>query len=127
MKPSECSPAQSHIQLSPRAALKIKMAVMRAGSLATTLFVAIAAASAADSLPMKEPRLTEEQGKAQLQEFARKWHTRAEWEARAKNIREGILREAHLTPLPTRCPLKPIIWGKQVRSGYTVENVAFES
>lgn len=83
--------------------------------------------SAAETLPMKEPRLTEEQGKEQLAAFAKTWHTRAEWEARAKNIREGILREAHLTPLPTRCPLKPIIWGKQVRSGYTVENVAFES
>jgi len=82
---------------------------------------------AADSLPMKEPRLTEEQGKEQLAGFAKTWHTRAEWEARAKNIREGILREAHLTPLPARCPLKPIIWGKQVLRGYTVENVAFES
>src|ERR1043165_2174900 len=82
---------------------------------------------AADTLPMKEPRLTEEQGKEQLAGFAKTWHTHAEWEARAKNIREGILREAHLTPLPARCPLKPIIWGKQVLHGYTVENVAFES
>lgn len=82
---------------------------------------------AADTLPLKEPRLTEEQGKAQLESFSKTWHTRAEWEARAKNIRECILREAHLTPLPTRSPLKPIIWGKQVRNGYTVENVAFES
>jgi dienelactone hydrolase len=83
--------------------------------------------SAADILPLKEPRLTEEQGKAQLEAFSKTWHTRAEWEARAKNIRECILREAHLTPLPARCPLKPITWGKQVRNGYTVENVAFES
>jgi uncharacterized protein len=83
--------------------------------------------SAADTLPKHEPRLTEEEGKAQLESFSKTWHTRAEWEARAKNIREGILREAHLTPLPTRSPLKPIIWGKQVRNGYTVENVAFES
>src|SRR5882672_8538610 len=82
---------------------------------------------AADTLPLKEPRLTEEQGKAQLEAFSKTWHTRAEWEARAKNIRECILREAHLTPLPARSPLKPIIWGKQVRNGYTVENVAFES
>lgn len=81
----------------------------------------------ADSLPMKEPRLTEEQGREQLEAFSKTWHTRAEWEARAKNIRECILREAHLTPLPARCSLKPIIWGKQVRNGYTVENVAFES
>lgn len=83
--------------------------------------------TAADSLPMKEPRLTEEQGRLQLESFAKTWHARAQWEARARNIREGILREAHLAPLPRRCPLKPIIWGKQVLRGYTVENVAFES
>jgi hypothetical protein len=81
----------------------------------------------AASLPMKEPRLTEEQGKEQLAEFAKTWHTKAEWEARAKNIRESILREANLTPLPSRCKLNPIIWGKQTRRGYTIENVAFES
>lgn len=81
----------------------------------------------ADPLPMKEPRQTEEQGRLQLEAFAKTWHTRAEWEARAKNIREGILREAHLSPLPARCPLKPIISGRQVLRRYTVENVAFES
>jgi dienelactone hydrolase len=116
MKHSKCLPVHS----STRQALKSTHWV-------AVLFIVTATASAADPLPMKEPRLTEEQGKAQLDEFAKTWHTRAEWEARAKIIREGILREAHLTPLPTRCPLKPIIWGKQVRSGYTVENVAFES
>ncbi len=78
-------------------------------------------------LPMKEPRLTEEQGREQLAGFAKTWHTRAEWEARAKNIRAGILRGANLTPLPARCELKPIIWGRQVCKGYTIENVAFES
>src|SRR5215470_9271367 len=69
--------------------------------------VLMAFAASGDTLPKKEPRLTEEQGKAQLEAFAKTWHTSAEWEARAKNIREGILREAHLIPLPTRCPLKP--------------------
>jgi len=79
------------------------------------------------TLPMKEPRLTEDQAREQLAGFAKTWPTRAEWEARAKNIREAILREANLTPLPSRCPLKPIIWGKRVCKGYTIENVAFES
>ena len=55
------------------------------------------------------------------------WHTREEWEQRARNIRTGILRGANLSPLPARCELKPIIWGKHQRKGYTVENVAFES
>ena len=93
-----------------------------AGMTVCALWVATAA-----TLPMKEPRQTEEQGREQLESFAKTWHTRAEWEARAKNIRESILREAHLSPLPTRSPLKPILWGKQSANGYTVENVAFES
>jgi len=78
-------------------------------------------------LPMKEPRLTEEQAREQLAAFAKTWHTRAEWEARARNIRECILREAQLTPLPSRCGLDPIVWGKHNCKGYTVENVAFQS
>ncbi|SPE58974.1 Acetyl xylan esterase [Verrucomicrobia bacterium] len=96
--------------------------------LASALALTVAKASllAAD-LPMKEPRLTEAQAREQLASFARTWHDRPLWEARAKNIRESILREVRLTPLPARCELKPIIWGKQVRRGYTVENVAFES
>src|SRR5437899_1602017 len=114
MKPSE----RLSFRSSTRTVLKSKYWV-------TMAFIATVAVGG--PLPMKEPRLTEEQGKAQLDQFSKTWHTRAEWETRAKNIREGILREAHLTPLPTRSPLKPIIWGKQVRSGYTVENVAFES
>jgi uncharacterized protein len=81
----------------------------------------------AADLPLKEPRLTEEQAREQLASFASTWHTRAEWEARARNIREGILRGANLVPLPARCDLKPIIWGRQMRRGYTIENVAFES
>src|SRR5438445_3425767 len=79
------------------------------------------------TLPMKEPRLTEDQGREQLASFGKTWHTRAQWEARAKHIRECVLREAHLTPLPERSELKPIVWGKQERRGYSVENVAFES
>ena len=80
----------------------------------------------AATLPLKEPRLTEAQGREQLAGFAKTWQTRAQWEARAQTIREAILREAGLDPLPSRCPLKPIIWGKQTRKGYTIENVAFE-
>lgn len=90
--------------------------------------VSISSAAAADvSLPLHEPRLTEEQAKAQLAGFAKTWHTRGEWEARAKNIRAGILREAHLSPLPARCDLNPVVTGRQVRNGYTVENVYFQS
>ena len=116
MKPSQCLALR--LSNSPAST---------SGCWVTAASVAMAITAVGGPLPMKEPRLTEEQGKAQLEEFSKTWHTRVEWETRAKNIREGILREAHLTPLPARCPLKPIIWGKQVRNGYTVENVAFES
>ncbi len=76
---------------------------------------------------MKEPRLTEDQGRIQLEGFRRTWHNRAEWEARAENIRRGILSGANLSPLPKRCPLNVRMWGRQEKKGYTVENVAFES
>src|SRR5579864_2904764 len=89
------------------------------------LLTAAAPLALAAALPMKEPRLTEDQAREQLASFAKTWHTRADWEARAKNIRECILREANLTPLPARCGLNPIIWGKHICKGYTVENVAF--
>ncbi|HEX3718241.1 MAG TPA: acetylxylan esterase [Verrucomicrobiae bacterium] len=81
----------------------------------------------AQTLPMKEPRLTEEQARQKLAEYAATWHTQEQWEKRAANIRAGILRGANLVPLPHRNDLKPIIWGKRAGKGYTVENVAFES
>ncbi len=91
------------------------------------LLIAAALGQPAATLPMKEPRLTEEQGRAKLASYAATWHNRAQWELRANNIRQGILRGANLWPLPARCDLKPILWGRQARKGYTVENVAFES
>lgn len=91
------------------------------------LLVATGNALFAQKLPMKEPRLTEEQAKEKLAEFASTWHTRDEWEKRKQNIRAGVLEGANLSPLPARCDLKPIIWGKRERKGYTIENVAFES
>ncbi|HWX22290.1 MAG TPA: acetylxylan esterase [Candidatus Binatia bacterium] len=100
---------------------------MKSKKLLFFLTLAAAPLALAATLPMKEPRLTEEQAREQLASFAKTWHTRAEWENRAKNIRESILREANLTPLPSRCDLNPIIWGKRTCKGYTVENVAFES
>lgn len=74
-----------------------------------------------------EPRLTEDEGRAQVAAFAGTYSTREEWEARARNIREGFLREARLSPLPARCDLRPIVRGRQNRRGYTVENFAIEA
>ncbi|HUU09783.1 MAG TPA: acetylxylan esterase [Phycisphaerae bacterium] len=74
-----------------------------------------------------EPRQTEDQGREQLAAFAKTYQTRQEWEARAAGIREGILREIRLAPLPKKCPLNPVIRDRKEQRGYTVENVAIEA
>ncbi|MHC4528981.1 MAG: alpha/beta hydrolase family protein [Planctomycetota bacterium] len=81
----------------------------------------------------KKPQLcqgnyhSEEAAKEQLAKFARSYSNRAEWKARAKRIREGILCGAELSPLPEKCALNPIIHSRRNYDGYTVQNVAFES
>lgn len=70
---------------------------------------------------------TEEKAKAQLAKFSATYSNLEEWQARAKNIRRGILRGLELLPPPPKCPLNPIIRNKREYPGYTVENVAFES
>jgi len=91
----------------------------------------------ASSLPgarrMDRPKLrqrdfwTEEQARQQLAAYAQTWKDQASWEKRAAAIREGILRGAELTPLPPKTDLKPIMRVKRLHTGYSVENVAFES
>jgi dienelactone hydrolase len=51
----------------------------------------------------------------------------SEWEDRATYIRQHILVTLGLNPLPKRTPLKPRIFGRVVRDGYSVEKVFFES
>ena len=57
----------------------------------------------------------------------RTYPTRAEWEARARFIREHILACTGLLPLPPKTPLKPRVFGRLEREGYAVEKVFFES
>ena len=81
----------------------------------------------------KKPQLcqghyhSEQAAKEQLARFTQTYSNLAEWKARAKRIREGILRGAELLPLPKKCPLNPIIHSRRKYRGYTVQNVAFES
>src|SRR5262252_7470632 len=49
--------------------------------------------------------------------------SRAEWQARAKDIREHVLVSCGLWPMPDRTPLDPHIFGKIEREGYSVEKV----
>ncbi|MFQ6035072.1 MAG: alpha/beta hydrolase fold domain-containing protein [Sedimentisphaerales bacterium] len=70
---------------------------------------------------------SEEAARKELARFAQSYSNLAEWKARAKRIRNGILRGAELLPLPAKCPLNPIIHSKRQYKGYTVENIAIES
>src|SRR5688572_32757482 len=49
--------------------------------------------------------------------------SKAEWESRARDIRERILVSCGLWPMPEKTPLKPVIFGKVVRGDYSVEKV----
>jgi len=88
---------------------------------------------AAENAETEKPQLcvgnyqTEAQAKEQLARFASTYSNRSEWQQRARQIREGILRGAELTPLPKKCPLNPIVHSRREYEGYSVENVAFES
>jgi hypothetical protein len=90
-------------------------------------------AGAEEKKSKSEPKLcqgnyhSEEAAKEQLAKFASGYSTKEQWKARAQRNREGILRGAGLDPMPKKCPLNPIIHSKRKYSGYTVENVAFES
>src|SRR6266852_8048646 len=50
-------------------------------------------------------------------------NSKAEWEARARDIREHILVSCGLWPLPERTPLQAQVFGRMEREGYSVEKV----
>ncbi len=52
---------------------------------------------------------------------------KAQWQERAREIREQILVSSGLWPLPEKTPLRPVIFGKIVRDGYSVEKVYFQT
>ena len=91
------------------------------------LWAALALPGGAAEARPKPPHQTEADAAAQLERFARTFQTKDEWLQRAARNRQGILTGANLVPLPARTPLNPIVRGRQVREGYSVENVAFES
>ncbi|WP_460909676.1 alpha/beta hydrolase family protein [Spirosoma areae] len=70
---------------------------------------------------------TEEQGAKALQMFAGTYHDRASWETRASLIRRGLREGMNLPSTPKFALLQPIRHSLRKLSGYTVENVAFES
>ncbi len=53
--------------------------------------------------------------------------SRAEWLARRAAVRQQVLVAVGLWPMPARAPLAPVVHGRIVRDGYTIEHVAFAS
>ncbi len=53
--------------------------------------------------------------------------TAAQWRERSRAIREQILVSSGLWPMPEKTPLRPVIFGKVERDGYSVEKVYFQS
>jgi hypothetical protein len=105
--------------------------------LAFIVFLAGGLALSSQSRPQAKPEpepilcqgdyLSETAARHQLADFARSFRTAGEWRARARRVREGILRGAGLLPPPRKCDLNPIIHSRREYKDYTVENVGFES
>ena len=53
--------------------------------------------------------------------------TREAWETRARALRRQILFAAGLDPMPDRTPLRPQIFGRVERQGYSIEKVLLET
>ena len=53
--------------------------------------------------------------------------SRNEWEQRARDVREQVLVSCGLWPMPEKTPLRPHIFDKVERDGYSVEKVYFQS
>lgn len=70
---------------------------------------------------------TPEEAQQQLKRFADSYSNLQEWEARAANIRENILKGAELFPLPAHSSQNKIYRNFRQHKNYSVVNVAFES
>ena len=53
--------------------------------------------------------------------------SKGEWEARRADLRRRIQVATGMWPMPAKTPLKPVVHGKVMREGFTVEKVYFES
>jgi len=62
-----------------------------------------------------------------LQKLLASYPNLAQWEERKKMLRENILRQIQLDPLPKKNPLNPIYSKTRRYKGYTVTNVALET
>ena len=49
------------------------------------------------------------------------------WEARKAQLRESILFNSGLLPMPAKTPLNPIVAGRLERDDYVIERIAIET
>ncbi|MGE4632795.1 MAG: hypothetical protein AAEJ47_07140, partial [Planctomycetota bacterium] len=73
------------------------------------------------------PFQSEEAGRKQLEDYATTFDNAQQWQKRAANIRQQILRGAGLDPMPARPPIEAIIHDKRLYDGYSVESIAIET
>ena len=67
------------------------------------------------------------EGHEHLQKLLASYTNLTQWEERKKMVRENILRQAQLEPLPQKNPLNPIFGKPRRYKGYTATNVALET
>jgi dienelactone hydrolase len=98
------------------------------------LFAFVSLLRAAPAAPATQPdavpddrRLTESHDVDHPVIFVPQFKDRAEWEKRAKQLREQVLVAEGLWPLPPKTPLNAVIHGKIDRDDYTIEKVFFAS
>jgi dienelactone hydrolase len=75
---------------------------------------------------LRDTRVSEEFVLRTPRTFSR-FTSRKAWTRRAAFVRDHILVSTGLWPIPDRTPLRPEIFGKIEREGYSVEKVCFES
>ena len=72
---------------------------------------------------------SESQAIEQLKRFTEAYSNRAEWEKKAKIIKEGIIKGAELDKIPEeyrKAPFNTVLSKKKIMDGYTVQNIAID-
>jgi dienelactone hydrolase len=81
-----------------------------------------------DSLLCMGHYWTEDEANVWMKKFEKQWDDRASWEARAKIIREGIIKGMKLDQMPEiKGNFNPRITNTREFDGYIVENIMIES
>ena len=97
---------------------------MRNGLIIAVLVMGTTCLQAADSAPPATQELIRT-----LHEGAHfhAYTDKTAWQQRAAYLREQVLISAGLWPMPERCPLNAVVFGRIERDDYTIEKVYFQS